>query len=399
MADGIFGLINSPAGQGLLAAGLGALASRGSTTQALGRGGLLGLSVYGAAQDNQRNQLMEMAQQRMRDDVLAKIDAGQTPTARELARVSDDPRKWASVVAAGRPELDQVDAGGGILFANPFTGQAVRSVTKTPTIGEAMTNVNNPVTIGPGGQPVPNQALWNTQQATEDAALSRDLTRTQFAEQARARGELVSVPDGQGGTRLMPREQALAVLGAAAQGSASGDQATGGLGTQISDEQRKFRARVPDLMSQSTGMLDSLTGVLNHPGKNVRLGALSYVPRMAIRGTEGYAFDIANDQLQGQIFLEGYERLKGGGVITDYEGSKAEKAISRLDKGLSHKEYDAAVRDLAGVVISGMKRTYTKAGIPIPDEVQQQIADYERALGIGGNTQTDRPPLADIFGQ
>ena len=37
--SGLMGLLNSPAGQGLLAAGLGAMGSRGSTMQAIGRGG------------------------------------------------------------------------------------------------------------------------------------------------------------------------------------------------------------------------------------------------------------------------------------------------------------------------------------------------------------------------
>jgi len=46
---GLMGLLSSPMGQGLLAAGLGAMGSRGSTMQAIGRGGLLGLSTFGQA--------------------------------------------------------------------------------------------------------------------------------------------------------------------------------------------------------------------------------------------------------------------------------------------------------------------------------------------------------------
>ena len=42
------GLLTSPVGQGLLAAGLGAMGSRGNTMQAIGRGGLLGLSLTSA---------------------------------------------------------------------------------------------------------------------------------------------------------------------------------------------------------------------------------------------------------------------------------------------------------------------------------------------------------------
>lgn len=70
--SGFTGLLSSPVGQGLLGAGFGALASRGTTSQAIGRGGLLGLSAYGQAQDQQRNRLMEdvqriMGQQQMQE--------------------------------------------------------------------------------------------------------------------------------------------------------------------------------------------------------------------------------------------------------------------------------------------------------------------------------------------
>lgn len=63
--SGFMGLLSSPAAQGLLGAGFGALASRGTTAQAIGRGGLLGLSAYGQAQEQQRNRLMEDVQRQL----------------------------------------------------------------------------------------------------------------------------------------------------------------------------------------------------------------------------------------------------------------------------------------------------------------------------------------------
>lgn len=62
---GIFEMLNSPVAQGLLAGGLGAMASRGSTMQALGRGGLLGLSAMGQAQASQENRLMQQAKMQL----------------------------------------------------------------------------------------------------------------------------------------------------------------------------------------------------------------------------------------------------------------------------------------------------------------------------------------------
>lgn len=63
--NGIFEMLNSPVAQGLLAGGLGAMASRGSTMQALGRGGLLGLSAMGQAQASQENRVMQQAKMQL----------------------------------------------------------------------------------------------------------------------------------------------------------------------------------------------------------------------------------------------------------------------------------------------------------------------------------------------
>ena len=61
---GLLDFISSPAGQGLLAAGFGALAGRGTRAQAIGQGGLAGLLAYGQATDGQR----QAERQRMMDE-------------------------------------------------------------------------------------------------------------------------------------------------------------------------------------------------------------------------------------------------------------------------------------------------------------------------------------------
>lgn len=71
---GLLDFIQTPEGQGLLAAGLGvaANAGRGGTWNAVGRGGLLGLSGYAQAQDQQR-QMAEAAQNKeLRDMQISK---------------------------------------------------------------------------------------------------------------------------------------------------------------------------------------------------------------------------------------------------------------------------------------------------------------------------------------
>jgi hypothetical protein len=75
------------------------------------------------------------------------------------------------------------------------------------------------------------------------------------------------------------------------------------------------------------------------------------------------------DQLQSQVFLEGYERLKGGGVITDFEGQKAELAIARIsDPRVSYPDYVQAVSELRDVIKAGTQRAAEAAGVQPPQQ-------------------------------
>jgi len=169
--SGLMGLLNSPMGQALLGAGLGALSSSGSTAQAIGRGGLLGLSAFSQAQDKQENRLLQMAQAKMRGEALAAIQPGEDGTisatpAQLVAAGFNEPEKWGairnfnrdkikemqtitnadgskslhSVDEYGRvrntgltsaPEITKQDLGGQIVGLNAYTGQQMWGADKT----------------------------------------------------------------------------------------------------------------------------------------------------------------------------------------------------------------------------------------------------------------------------
>lgn len=71
MAEGLLDFFKSPEGQGLLAAGFGALAGRGTRAQAIGQGGLAGLLAYGRAgemqADRERQNVIDQRQSQMFD--------------------------------------------------------------------------------------------------------------------------------------------------------------------------------------------------------------------------------------------------------------------------------------------------------------------------------------------
>lgn len=88
------------------------------------------------------------------------------------------------------------------------------------------------------------------------------------------------------------------------------------------------------------------------------------LPPMSQAGTD---LNTRIEQAQGQAFLEAFNSLKGGGAITEVEGTKAEQAMARLNRAQSTPAYQAALDELVGILQSGVKRAYERAGVAMPN--------------------------------
>jgi hypothetical protein len=82
------------------------------------------------------------------------------------------------------------------------------------------------------------------------------------------------------------------------------------------------------------------------------------LPPLTQAGTD---LNVKVQQLQGKVFLEAFESLKGGGQITEIEGLKAEQAVARLNRAQSEAEFKAALAELREVVENGIARAKGKA--------------------------------------
>ncbi len=182
-------------------------------------------------------------------------------------------------------------------------------------------------------------------------------------EQAKAALDLVQVPDGQGGFRTMPRDQAAQELGGApAQGAA---QPQGTLGTKPADRVIEARTELPKVVNQAQQMINSIDGILSHPGLSGAVG-MQFGESM-IPGTPARDFVARADQLKGQAFLQAFESLKGGGQITEVEGKAATDAIGRLSRAQSEKAYKESLTELRGILETAINRAYEKAGVAAPE--------------------------------
>ena len=112
--------------------------------------------------------------------------------------------------------------------------------------------------------------------------------------------------------------------------------------------------RAPGLIAQADQTLGLINSIINDPQRANRTGGTALI--WGIPGTAGADFDRKVDQLKGQVFLQAFNQLKGGGAITEIEGKKAEQAIARLDRAQSEQGFMDALKDLSDVITLGRQR-------------------------------------------
>ena len=331
--SGLMGLLTSPAGQGLLAAGLGAMGSRGNTMQAIGRGGLLGLSTFGQAQETQQNKLIEAAKRKAQQDALAALTPGQdgvvnASPATLMAAGFSDPAKWDSIRNMGRdkvkqlekvtnadgsqgvhaineyggvtntglsnaPEIKTQDLGGQVAGINPYTGQQAWAANKSLTPDQVQSSVNDPFRVGPDGQIVANQAYQEYAKQKASAGAARTSVQVN---------------------------------------NKMGESLAGQIGPMMKESQGAADAAVKQVQAANT--IDQALasgGVITGPGANARLTVTQWGDALGLGGADQKAkLENTRSALQGlaQLTLQGRQQMRGQGAITESESKLAERAIS-----------------------------------------------------------------------
>jgi hypothetical protein len=132
---------------------------------------------------------------------------------------------------------------------------------------------------------------------------------------------------------------------------------------ETAEAQATKLAAVPQIITKSDQTLALINQALTHPGRATATGLSGTIdPRNYAPGTDARDFRVLLDQLKGQTFLEAFQSLKGGGAITQVEGTKAEQAIARLNTAQSDEAFEQALRELAEVAQSAKRRALDLAG-------------------------------------
>jgi len=97
-------------------------------------------------------------------------------------------------------------------------------------------------------------------------------------------------------------------------------------------------------------MVDLLDRLVSHEGLSGVVGMPNWRDLTNAPGTPEASFRVLKDQIEGNIFLQAYEQLKGGGTITENETEQATKALARLGEAQGEEDFIAAANEFKAII-------------------------------------------------
>jgi hypothetical protein len=138
------------------------------------------------------------------------------------------------------------------------------------------------------------------------------------------------------------------------------------------------RAGAPRAVAQADTVLADLDALISDPNLENATGWGSYVP-FDIPGFNAETRSRMN-KVEGQVFMQAFESLKGAGQITEQESKGATQALARLNRAQTPKEFRNALGEFRAIVVSLRERTARR----LPDA--SGGADPNRTLRYNANT-------------
>ena len=110
-------------------------------------------------------------------------------------------------------------------------------------------------------------------------------------------------------------------------------------------------------------VITTVNKIRNHPALdavfNNWMGGLN--PKLFAANTPERDLAELLEQATGTVFLQGFKAVKGGGQITEIEGTKAEVSLLNLSKAQTKGQFMNGLEEFLGVVIRGAKDAELKA--------------------------------------
>ena len=161
------------------------------------------------------------------------------------------------------------------------------------------------------------------------------------------------------GARRTGTLQADVELGGAAEAAKAEGTVTGKAAGQA-------KLDLPKIESQGLRTIALIDSILSGPFQDIlgpvqgRVKPDTIGAEVAV-GRDGIGLIVKLGQLQGTVFLQAFESLKGGGQITELEGAKAEAAAARLNRFQSPQDFAQALNELRDVISEGIRSAQRNA--------------------------------------
>jgi len=299
------------------------------------------LRSYSMGQAKYQAELMS----RERGESVARIGAGPGWAQANLAR-----EKWKDELSNPKPTLQII--GSRVFDRNPRTGALTEVMDPTNALAPAqppasmvnnMLADRNPTAITSLPPPVMSPQAFDTTRPPAPAAGPRPLVVPDRANDPKVQQEV-------------SRARALGQAQAKAEQDMPGAIATGEQLLKHIDEMVGAPA-----VKDAQGKVIKPAGA-PHPGFQGVVGA-TWKPGMRfVPATSEADFDARLEQVFGGAFLQAYNTLRGGGAITETEGTKGTSAMNRMRRSQSEEEFISAARDYSDVVREGIRNARAKTG-------------------------------------
>ncbi|MFG1210551.1 hypothetical protein [Xanthobacter flavus] len=131
--------------------------------------------------------------------------------------------------------------------------------------------------------------------------------------------------------------------------------------TAVGKASGEAQAQLPGAEGMAGQITKQIEDLATDPKLPDMLGPLA--SRMPNVSADAARVQAKMDQLQGGVFLQGYQMLKGGGAITEVEGLKAENAMARLSAAQNLQDYQKALGEFKDALTTGLAKLRTQAGM------------------------------------
>jgi hypothetical protein len=137
------------------------------------------------------------------------------------------------------------------------------------------------------------------------------------------------------------------------------------------EAQAKAQIDLPGSLAASEQLSKLTNEIANHAGLPGVVGMPNFNGVMPFPGTKEADFKARLDQLKGTAFLQAFEKLKGGGAVSEGEGQQATAALARLQTSQTESEFKNSLSDFNNVMAGVTDRLKVRANGGIQQQAPQ----------------------------